>query len=105
MALERNKPKGHLPKPGMHFTFRYVLSNRDGCFTRGKENRGKTAHVWEVKAGVLAESDYDLSNTEGDSGKTAVIKTNVLHAMTFIYFGPRLLPYASRDDVPYQGFN
>ena len=105
MALERNKPKGHLPKPGMHVTFRYVLCSREGCFTRGKENRGKTAHVWEVKAGVLAESDYDQSNTAGDSGKTAVIKTNVFHAMTLIYFDPRLLPYASRGDAPYRGFN
>jgi hypothetical protein len=63
------------------------------------------AIVWEVKTGVLAESDYDLSNTEGDSGKTAVIKTNVLHAMTLVYFDPRLLPYASRGDLPYRGFN
>jgi transcriptional regulator with XRE-family HTH domain len=104
-ALERNKPKGHLPKPGVHLTFRYVLCDREGHFTRGKENRGKTAHVWEVKTGVLAENDYDLSNTEGDSGKTAVIKTNVLRAMTLIYFDPRLLPYAARSDVPYRGFN
>ena len=74
-------------------------------FTRGKENRGKTAHVWEVKVGVLTESDYDLSNTAGDSGKTAVIKTTVLQAMTLVYFDPRLLPFASRGDVPYRGFN
>ncbi len=105
-ALEKNKPKGHLPKPGLHLTFRYVLCNREGCFTRGKENRGKTAHVWEVKAGILKESDYDLSNTEGDSGKTAVIKTTVLQAMPLIYFDPRLLPYATRlGDAPYRGFN
>lgn len=104
-ALERNKPKGHLPKPGVHLTFRYVLCDREGCFTRGKENRGKTAHIWEVKAGVLTEADYDLSNTAGDSGKTAVIKTNVLHAMTLVYFDARLLPYASRGNAPYRGFN
>ena len=104
-ALERNKPKGHLPKPGIHLTFRYVLCNREGGFTRGKENRGKTAHIWEVKAGVLTEADYDLSNTAGDSGKTAVIKTTVLQAMTLVYFDPRLLPFASRGDVPYRGFN
>lgn len=51
-CYKRNKPKGHLPKPGLHLTFRYVLCDREGCFTKGKENRGKTAHVWEVKAGV-----------------------------------------------------
>ncbi len=104
-ALEKNKPKGHLPKPGVHLTFRYVLCDREGCYKRGKENRGNTAHIWEVKAGVLAEKDYDLSNTEGDSGKTAVIKTNVLQAMTLVYFDPRLLPYSSRGDAPYRGFN
>ena len=104
-ALETNKPKAHLPKPGRHLTFRYVLCGQDGCFKRGKENRGKTVHVWEVKAGQLSQNDYDLSNTEGDSGKTAVIKTTVLRAMALIYFDPRLLPYASRGDTPYQGFN
>jgi hypothetical protein len=104
-ALERNKPKAHLPKPGIHLTFRYVLCGREGGFVRGKENRGKTAHVWEVKVGKLGVNDYDLSNTEGGSGKTAVIKTVVLRAMTLIYFDPRLLPYATRNDAPYRGFN
>jgi len=104
-ALERNKPKAHLPKPGIHLTFRYVLCSHQARFTRGKENRGKTAHVWEVKVGELGANDYDLSNTEGDSGKTAVIKTVVLRAMTLIYFDPRLLPFAERKDMPYRGFN
>jgi hypothetical protein len=104
-ALERNKPKAHLPKPSIHLTFRYVLCNQEGCFTRGKENRGKTAYIWEVKVGGLSETDYDLSNTEGDSGKTAVIKTIVLRAMTLIYFDPRLLPFAERSGEPYRGFN
>lgn len=104
-ALESNKPKGHLPKSGVHLTFRYVLCNREGAYARGKENRGTTAHVWEVKAGNLTERDYDLSNTQGDSGKTAVIRTSVLHAMTLVYFDPRLLPYAVRGDLPYRGFN
>jgi transcriptional regulator with XRE-family HTH domain len=105
IALERNKPKSHLPKPGIHLTFRYVLCNHEGRYSRGKENRGKTAHVWEVKMGDLCENDYDLSNTEGDSGKTAVIKTNVLRGMRLIYFDPRLLPYSVGSDLPYRGFN
>jgi transcriptional regulator with XRE-family HTH domain len=104
-ALERNKPKAHMPKPGLHLTFRYVLCDHEGRFTRGKENRGKTAHVWEVKVGELGVNDYDLSNTEGGSGKTAVIKTAVLRKMTLIYFNPQLLPYATRKGTPYQGFN
>jgi hypothetical protein len=104
-ALERNKPRAHLPKSGMHLTFRYVLCNQEGSFVRGKENRGKTAQFWEVKVGDLSHADYDLSNTAGDSGKTAMIKTTVLRAMTLIYFDPRLLPFAARKGEPYRGFN
>jgi transcriptional regulator with XRE-family HTH domain len=104
-ALETHKPKAHLPKPGLHLTFRYVLCDHEGRFLRGKENRGKTAHVWEVKVGELSDNDYDLSNTKGDSGKTAVIKTTVLQAMTLVYFDSRLLPYSSCRDTPYRGFN
>ena len=59
----------------------------------------------KLKPASSPKNDYDLSNTEGDSGKTAVIKTTVLRAMALIYFDPRLLPYASRGDTPYQGFN
>lgn len=104
-ALETNKPKGHLPKPGVHLTFRYVLCDREGRFVRGKENRGNTAFIWEVKVGLLGHRDYDLSNTEGDSGKTAVVKTAVLNAMPLIYFDPSLLPYAAREEGGYPGFN
>lgn len=104
-ALETNKPKGHLPKPGIHLTFRYVLGDREGKFIRGKEHRGKTAFIWEVKAGRLTPADYDLSNTAGDSGKTAVVKTSVLNKMTLVFFDPLLLPYASLKDKAYPGFN
>jgi transcriptional regulator with XRE-family HTH domain len=104
-ALETNKPKGHLPKLGVHLTFRYVLCNQEGKFTRGKESRGDTAFVWEVKAGRLAAADFDLSNTAGDSGKTAVVKTSVLNKMTLVFFDPKLLPYASSKDGTYPGIN
>jgi len=104
-ALETNKPKGHLPKSGVHATFRYVLCDREGRFVRGKANRGNTAFVWEVKVGRLRPSNYDLSNTVGDSGKTAVIKTAVLKAMTLVFFDPALLPHAASADGRYRGFN
>lgn len=104
-ALETNKPKGHLPKSGVHLTFRYVLGDRAGGFVRGKENRGNTAFIWEIKLGRLNPDDYDLSNTEGDSGKTAVIKTAVLNAMTLVYFDPALLPYSRSKDGRCRGFN
>ncbi len=105
-ALEKNKPKAHLPKPGMHLTFRYVWrATGEPLLFRGGENRGKTAHIWEVKVGGIGEGDYDVSNTAGDSGKTAMIKTTVLRAMTLIYFDPQLLPFAARGGEPYRGFN
>lgn len=93
MALEKNKPKGHLPKPGLHITFRYVLGTRDGGYTAGKENRGQTVWVWEARMGWLQESDYSVSNTAGDSGKTAVITTAALDAMTLLYMSPNHSPY------------
>lgn len=58
-----------------------------------------------MKIGHLVPSDYDLSNTEGDSGKTAVIKTAVLNAMTLVLFDPALVPYATSKERLYPGFN
>ena len=55
MALETNKPKGHLPKAGTYITFRYVLGDRSGNFTRGKSCRGNTVWIWEVKVGKLVD--------------------------------------------------
>ena len=95
IALETNRPKGHLPKPGTYLTFRYVLGDKSGVFARGKEKRGDTAYIWEAKAGVLAAADFDLSNTEGDSGKTAVVKTTSFDAMALVYFNPALMPYGT----------
>lgn len=94
-ALETNKPKGHLAKPGLYLTFRYVLAARDGSYERGK--RGDTAYVWEVRFGKLTQRDFDESNTPGDSGKTAVIKTDVLKQMERIYFARDFFPYARLD--------
>lgn len=99
VALETNMPKerwpkGHLPKPGMYLTFRYVLCDKAGKFTRGKEARGEFACIWEARVGNLALTDFDLINTPGDSGKTAVIKTGSYDRMTLVYYHPGLLPYA-----------
>jgi transcriptional regulator with XRE-family HTH domain len=95
-ALESNRPKGHLPKAGTYLTFRYVLADRQGNFKRGKTVRGDTAWVWEVRVGTLSEADFDISNTAGDSGKTAVIATMAFHRMTRVFYVPSLLPYARR---------
>ena len=93
IALETNRPKGHLPKPGTYLTFRYVLCGKDGVFTRGKDRRGDTPYIWEAKAGMLTKDDFDLSNTEGNSGKTAVVKTVSFDRMALVYFNPALMAY------------
>jgi DNA-binding XRE family transcriptional regulator len=104
MALETNRPKGHLPKPGHYITFRYVLGDKRGNYTRGKETRGDTVWIWEVKVGTITVADFDISNTDGDSGKTAVIKSTIFNGMKLVYFDKRYCPYALRDDT-YPGFN
>ena len=105
MALETNKPKGHLPKAGTYITFRYVLGDKQRNYTRGKENRGDTVWIWEVKVGYLSEDDFSCSNTAGDSGKTAVIKTEKHNNMQLVYYVPEYNPYAPRADRPYVGYN
>jgi transcriptional regulator with XRE-family HTH domain len=85
VALNKNKPKGHLPKPGHYFTFRYVLKEQS--------EKHSSVEIWEVKYGVLGIEDFLLSNTEGDSGKTAVIKTDAFNRMRNIFFDAALCPY------------
>lgn len=94
ISLETNKPKGHLPKAGAYLTFRYVLGDKDGVFERGTANRGDTAYIWEAKTGILTMEDFDLSNTAGDSGKTAVVKTEAFNRMALVYFNPTYMAYA-----------
>ncbi|MCY4650930.1 MAG: helix-turn-helix transcriptional regulator [bacterium] len=92
VALETNHPKGHLPKPGPHLICRYVLANRDWSYTRGE--RGNVVWIWEVRLGELAEEDFGISNTAGDSGKTAVITAKALNDLPCVFFDDRFLPYA-----------
>lgn len=93
-ALEKNSPKGHLPKAGVYLTFRYGLGWPNGEYTRGKEGRGPTAWIWEVRVGYLGLDDFSISNTEGDSGKTAVIRSDSFKAMSVVLFDSRFFPYA-----------
>ena len=102
MALETNRPKGHLPKAGTYLTFRYVLGNRAGAYIR--KERGDTVWIWEVKVGEITEADFDISNTPGDSGKTAVLKTTVFNAMPLVYFDQPLCPFDPKRGN-YPGFN
>lgn len=93
-ALETNSPKGHLPKEGVYLTFRYVLGGPGGEYSRGRDQRGKTAWIWEVRLGRLTIDDFSISNTQGDSGKTAVITGPAFKRMSPVFFDPRFFPYA-----------
>lgn len=95
-ALETNAPKGHLPKAGTYLTFRYVLGDRQCGYTRGRNNRGDTVWIWEARVGHLEIHDFSISNTEGDSGKTANIRTKSLQTMTSVFYDGRFFPYARR---------
>ncbi len=105
VALEKNSPKGHLAKVGHYLTYRYVLTDESGNYNKGKENRQSTVTIWEVKFGYLGIGDFSISNTEGDSGKTAVIKTESLNNMKLLYFKPSCVPYKHNELKPYKGFN
>lgn len=104
VALETNKPKGHLPKPGRYITVRYVLGDRAGNYKRGKAERGATVWFWEVKVGDIGIDDFSISNTDGGSGKTAVVRTEVFNAMPLVYFDPKFCPHPLRGGI-YPGYN
>jgi len=104
-ALLKNSPKGHQPKPGYYLTYRYCLTDENGHRNVGEEDSWDTVTIWEVKMGYLNADDFSCSNTEGDSGKTAVIKTAALNAMPLLYFDPTLVPYRHSASKPYNGYN
>lgn len=95
-ALEKNMPKGHLPKPGLHLTFRYVLGDAMGNYVRGREGRGEVVWIWEARIGHLDVDDFSVSNTPGDSGKTAVIRSKALDRLPCVFFNPNHNPYTRR---------
>lgn len=91
VALEKNYPKGHLPKPGFYLMFRYVLGSQAGKYTKGE--REDTVWVWEIRFGELEKDDFSVSSTEGNSGKTAVIKTKKYNKTLLIYYDKDMCPY------------
>lgn len=95
MALELNKPKGHLAKPGYYITCRYILCDENGEF-KGKDNRGTRAFIWELRCGYLEEEHFNISNTAGDSGKTAVVNKEGMQALKVVYFDLGRNPVSSR---------
>jgi hypothetical protein len=99
VALETNKPKGHLVKPGPHITVRYVLAHEKGIYTRGKQYRGVIPYIWEVRIGELENGHFNFSNTEGDSGKTAVINAAGMNALSVVYFDKARCPLSRTPEI------
>ena len=96
VALEKNNPKGHLAKAGQYLVCRYVLGTADGVYEIGK--RGDVVWIWEVRFGHLSEQHFNISNTAGDSGKTAVVNAAGMSELKVVYFDKRFSPYTPRSD-------
>ncbi len=94
MALETNKPKGHLAKAGYYLTCRYVLCDHAGRFIPGDAGRGDTVWIWELRFGYLDMDCFNLSNTPGDSGKTAVINGKGMARLTVIFCDLERCPFS-----------
>ena len=100
IALENQKPKGHLAKPGYYLTCRYVLCNDSGAYVRGKENRGDVVWIWEVRFGLLESAHFNLSNTPGDSGKTANVSQKGMQKLDIVYLDTQRCPLSNIRNVP-----
>lgn len=92
VAFEDNKPKAHRAEGGAYLTVRYVLGDADGTYV--PSTRGGTCWIWEIRYGELAPSDFRVSDTDGDSGKTAVVSTSALEGLSLVYADPARCPYA-----------
>ncbi len=97
MALETNKPKGHLAKPGYYLTCRYVLCDNNGKLVLGKENRGTKVYIWEIRCGELLKEHFNESNTEGDSGKTAVVNADGMMQLKVVYVDIERAPFSQKS--------
>lgn len=94
IALEDNKPKEHLAKAGYYLTYRYTLCDSAGRYSL---ERGDVVYVWEIRFGYLEQSHFNLSNTSGDSGKTAVINADGMAQLQVIYCDLERCPYSPKS--------
>jgi hypothetical protein len=94
MALGRNQPKGHLAKPGHYITCRYVLTDKNGNKIEEKADRPKAFKpvIWEIRTGFLKEEHFNISNTDGDSGKTAVVNAEGMFNLKVVYVDLAMVP-------------
>lgn len=98
MALNQNTPKGHLAKEGHYLTCRYLLIDGEGRVCLEKEDRVRAVRpvIWEVRAGYLLEEHFNISNTAGDSGKTAVVNREGMEALKVAYVDLDIVPGARK---------
>lgn len=97
VALETNKPKGHLAKEGYYITCRYVLVDENGVYNPIR--RGEIVALWEVRFGYLKDEHFNLSNTPGDSGKTAVINKQGMEVLQIVYLNMAIAPFTERSST------
>jgi hypothetical protein len=97
VALECNKPKGHLAKAGYYLICRYVLVSAAGQLDMN--HRGDKVAIWEIRFGFLALTHFNLSNTAGDSGKTAVVNNDGMNALKVIYCDLDKCPYPKTGKI------
>ncbi len=48
-------------------------------------DRGIKPYIWEIRCGHLENGHFNLSNKEGDSGKTVVVNAEGMNALKVIY--------------------
>lgn len=90
VSLEKNPPKAHLAKEGFYLTFRYILGNAEGHLDG--EVRGDVVWIWEIRFGYLGLEHFNISNTAGDSGKTAVVNKAGMEQLEILYRNPDMEP-------------
>jgi hypothetical protein len=97
ISLEKNIPKGHLAKEGYYLTCQYVLVN--DSFNFNPLERGEIVEIWEARFGYLEEKHFNLSNTPGDSGKTAYINKEGIEELKIIYVNLNICPYKKNSTI------
>jgi hypothetical protein len=53
--------------------------------------------IWEARFGYLLEEHFNISNTAGDSGKTAVINADGMEALKVAYIDLNYCPFTNRS--------